>query len=178
MVKNYLLLRLSGVFLILCCQGCFFGFGGNKKKDSAPVYPVTKMTPPREEPEEEPVKKPVKKPARQGPPQTAFRLEMNRRFNDLSRETRDGQEDLLTRITALEEDNIQIREALSLLEFFQDEASGEVIKMQEKLEFELEALRQRIEDYNTLLVKVLNRVSTVPEATPVSEEKSPLKLPR
>ncbi|MHC4196779.1 MAG: hypothetical protein ACYSRP_02555 [Planctomycetota bacterium] len=177
MHKNYLLLCLSGVFLILCCQGCFY-FGGNKKDKKATVYPVAKMPPPSEEPEEELVEKPVKKPARQGLPQTAFRLEMNQRFNDLSRETRDGQEDLLTRITALEEDNRQIREALSLLEFFQDEASGEVIKMQEKLEFELKALGQRIEDYNTLLVKVLNRVSAVPEATPVSEEKPPLEVPR
>ena len=132
------------------------------------------MAPPKQEPEEEPVKKPT----RQGPPQTAFRLEMNKRFNDLTREARDGQEDLLTRITALEEDNIQIREALSLLEFFQDEASGDVIKMQEKLEFELEALRQRIDDYNTLLVKVLNRVSAGPAAPSASEEKSPLEVPR
>ncbi|MEE9558490.1 MAG: hypothetical protein V3V94_03300 [Candidatus Brocadiales bacterium] len=135
---------------------------------------MTKRTPPIEEPKEEPVKKPI----RQGPPQTAFRLEMNKRFNDLTRETRDGQEDLLTRITALEEDNIQIREALSLLEFFQDEASGDVIKMQEKLEFELEALRQRIDDYNTLLVKVLNRVSTGSAATPASEEEPTLEVPR
>ncbi len=159
--------------MILCCQGCLF-FGRDKKNKKATVYPVTKRTPPIEEPKEEPVKKPI----RQGPPQTAFRLEMNKRFNDLTRETRDGQEDLLTRITALEEDNIQIREALSLLEFFQDEASGDVIKMQEKLEFELEALRQRIDDYNTLLVKVLNRVSAGPAATPASEEKPPLEVPR
>ena len=174
MDKSRLLLRLSCVFLILSCQGCLY-FGGGKKKERATVYPVARMTPPREEPEKEPAKKPVKKPARQGPPQTAFRLEMNRRFDNLSRETKDAQEDLLTSVTALEEDNIQIREALSLLEFFQDESSSEVMKMQEKLEFELGALRQQIEDYNALMVKILKKISAVPKAIPVSEEQSPLE---
>ncbi len=171
MDKSRLLLCLSCVFLILSCQGCLFFFGGDKKKERATVYPVARMTPPKKEPEKEP----VKKPARQSPPLTAFRLEMNRRFDNLSRETREAQEDLLTSVTALEEDNIQIREALSLLEFFQDESSSEVMKMQEKLEFELGTLRQQVQDYNALMVKILKKISAAPEAIPVSEEQFPLE---
>ncbi|MEE9583978.1 MAG: hypothetical protein V3W51_00715 [Candidatus Brocadiales bacterium] len=164
--KNLLLFRLCFAFLLLCCHGCLFG---GEKKEKKAAYPVTTMKPPKKELEKEPVERPV----RQNPPLKAFGLEMDKRFRNLSREMKETQEDLLTRVTALEVDSQELSDTLLLVEFFQEESVNEMANMQERLEFELEALREQIEDYNALLVTILDRISSVPDEVTQPEEPSP-----
>ncbi|MFQ5862775.1 MAG: hypothetical protein ACE5IC_06590 [Candidatus Brocadiales bacterium] len=160
--KNHLLFRICLALLILCCHGCLFG--GEEKKKGV-VYPVATTTVPPKGPKEEAVKGPVKEPVKRDPTHRAFRLETDKRLSKLSRETKEAQQDLLTRITALEEDYQQLKDKLSLVEFLHEDSSGEITKMRERLEFELETLREQIEDYNALLVEILNRISSAPGDT-------------
>lgn len=162
--KNSPLLCLCLAFLMLCCHGCLFG--GNKKEERTPVYPVTTMSAPRTTPQE----KHEEEAARQERQLRAYRREMDKHFRQFSQGMKEAQEDLIVRITALEEDYQQIKEKLSLMEFFQDESSKDRAKLQERLEFEFETLREQIDDYNALLVKVLDKISTVPESTAYPEE--------
>lgn len=150
---------------MLCCHGCLFG-GNNKKEDKA-VYPVTTMPAPAKEPEKEPEEQPAKRNNEQNPSLRAFQQEVGKELNDLSNEMRETHGDLLTRTAALEEDYKQLTEKISLLEFLQGEASGKTAKMQERLEFELETIRQQIEDYNALLINILDKISASPGAAPL-----------
>lgn len=163
--KNSPLLCLCLTFLMLCCHGCLFG--GNKKKERTPVYPVTTMTAPQTTPQE---KYEEEEAARQERQLRTYRREMDKHFRQFSQGMKEAQEDLIVRIIALEEDYQQIKEKLSLMEFFQDESSKDRAKLQERLEFEFETLREQIDDYNTLLVKILDKISIVPESTAYPEE--------
>ncbi|MFQ5957393.1 MAG: hypothetical protein ACE5KK_06450 [Candidatus Brocadiales bacterium] len=165
--KNHLLC-LCLALLMLCCHGCLFG---GEKKEERVVYPVATKTVPQKVPEEEAKRKPVNKPVKQGTTTRAFQ-EIDKRLSKLSQETKEAQEDLLTRITALEDDSQQLKDKLSLVEFLQGESSNEITKMREGLEFELESLREQIEDYNALLIDILNRISSAPEDT-VQPEPTP-----
>src|SRR3989338_333410 len=148
--------------LMLCCHGCLFG-GNNKKEDKA-VYPVTTMPTPTKEPEKEPEEQPAKKQKEQNSSLKVLQQEVSKELNDLSKEMKETHGDLLTRTAALEEDYKQLTEKISLLEFLQGEASGKTAKMQERLEFELETIRQQIEDYNALLINILDKISASPDA--------------
>lgn len=164
--KNNFVYRFCFALLALCCHGCLLG--GNGKEEKV-VYPVATMTTPQRELEKEAEEPPAKRYRERNSLLTAFRQEVNKELSDLSKETREAQEDLLTRTTALEADYQQLMEKVSLLEFLQGEASSKMAKMQESLEFELETLRQQIEDYNGLLVKILDKISTSPDTTQLEE---------
>lgn len=144
--------------IFIMCPGCLFG---EKEEKRAVVYPVATAAVPQKRPVERPVEEPEKKLSRS----KILQLKIDKRLDDISRETKEAQGDLLVRITALEEDYQQLRDKLSLIEFLQEESSNEMEKMRESLEFEMETLRGQIEDYNALLVKILDKISSSPEAT-------------
>lgn len=151
------MLYFLAVILMLCCQSCLFG---GKEEKRTVVYPVATTVPPQKQSEP-----PADEPQKKVPGPTMLQLKMDKRLRDISRETKEAQEDLLVRITALEEDYRQLRDKLSLIESLQEESSGKMERIRESLEFELETLRAQIEDYNALLVKILDKVSSSPEAT-------------
>ncbi len=159
------------VFLMLCCHGCLFG---DKKEEKPVVYPITTMAKPQKGLE----KKAEERPSKQERQQRMFRREMDKRFKEFSLETIETQQDILARIIGLEEEYQKIKEKILLVEFFQEETSGEIVKMQEELEAELDTLKMQLDDYNTLLIKILDKISSAPASTvQPQKEPAPTKKP-
>ncbi len=169
--KSHSWFHFFSVFLVLCCHGCLLG---DKKERKPVVYPVTTMAKPQKSLEE----KAEERPSKQERQQRMFRREMDKLFKELSLETKETQQDILARITGLEEEYQKIKEKISLVEFFQEETSGEIVKMQEELDVELDTLKVQLDDYNALLIKILDKISSAPASTvQPQEEPAPAKKP-
>lgn len=123
-------------------HGCFFR-GDSKKETPQPILLEQQKNPAIEK---------TPKPPDLG-------QEIEEAFHKFSREREAKYEDVIKRLEALEQDYQHLKESLSLLEHSQEGASVNAQKSREALEVRIETLREQLEEYNTLMLNILSKLS-------------------
>ena len=134
---------LLAMFLIFSLSGCFFG----GKEDTTAVTAVSQPGPTAKTPSPPPVQEPEK----------------TKEINDLPAERQELYDDILSRINSLERDYQFLKDKVSMLEFLAGDASKDSKKTKEEMRVELEKLRAQLAEYNTLILRILSRMSKEPE---------------
>lgn len=141
-----LLIRIAVLLPLLLgfsFSGCLF-WG---KKETAEIVTAPPPSPPAKGPSAPPVKEPEEPKETHGPPVERPEL----------------YDDILSRLTALEKDYHFLRDKVSMLEFLVEEASKNSKKTKEEMHVELDKLRSQLSEYNSLMLRILDRVSKEPQ---------------
>ena len=133
--------RLLVLSLILSLSGCFFG--GEKG-------PAEGITTPQAGPTTD-----TKTP----PTPSTREAEKARETPALPAERQELYDDILSRLNSMERDYQFLKDKVSMLEFLVGDASRDSKKTKEEMRVELEKLRAQLAEYNTLILRILSRMS-------------------
>lgn len=85
--------------------------------------------------------------------------EKARESHDLPVERQELYDDILSRLNSMEQDYQFLKDKVSMLEFLVGDASKDSKKTKEEMRVELEKLRAQLAEYNTLILRILSRMS-------------------
>ncbi|HHT9119020.1 MAG TPA: hypothetical protein ACFYD3_00555 [Candidatus Hypogeohydataceae bacterium YC41] len=139
-------IQILALFLVFFFSGCLFG---GKKETPSEVATVP-----------QPVTMPK---ASSPPPPPTQATEKVKETQELPVERQELYDDLLSRLSSLERDYRFLKDKVSMLEFLMGEANKDSKKTKEEMHAELEKLRTQLSDYNTLMLRILDRVSKEPK---------------
>ncbi|MEK7241733.1 MAG: hypothetical protein AAB048_03030 [Planctomycetota bacterium] len=85
--------------------------------------------------------------------------EKARETHDLTVERQELYDDILSRLNSMERDYQFLKDKVSMLEFLVGDATKDSKKTKEEMRVELEKLRAQLAEYNTLILRILSRMS-------------------
>ncbi len=141
--------RLVLLLGVLLFSGCLFG--GKKEPNNVATIPT----------EVQPVKATASLPPKE--------LEKRKEIQGPIVERQELYDDILSRLSALEKDYQFLKDKISMLEFLAGETSKDTKKTKEEMRVEMEKLRGQLAEYNTLIVRILDRVSKEPKKQETSQ---------
>lgn len=134
------------VIYLLTLSSCFFG-GNSKQEIPEPVAVQEKPAPPPKE----------------SSLPTNLDQEIQKKFHALSREKEEIYDEILSKLAALEEKHQTLRERIAVLESRYQEDANKEKQSREEIETKIEQLKVQLEQYNGLMLNIIQKISTEPK---------------